>query len=287
MADSLIQLTYDGGDAKNYAIDMRLLGISLQGIDRIISEGLIVLSTGRLAKRGERATVITKIQEPIPGSYNLIGYWQEVSTSLAIGVPIVQTIGTDIISHYVKGVLSHYSGKQSESEAAMEAVERIAQSAIAASDRTDQRRHQEAMGMQQLLAMSMERLGPAANQYAAPVGRSVDSAAFFAGDNPPTRIGVEDAEAIRETNEIDWWPVAELELRTDGFKFHTHGLSVENPERDGYLMAKVSDPTFEKEENAYTEAAQRKSRIIVLARKGYRNGLLQQLDIVDYVREIE
>lgn len=142
------------------------------------------------------------------------------------------------------------------------------------------------MGLQSLLAISLDRLGTAATQYVAPVGRSVDTAAFFAGANPPTQIGVQEADAIRASTELDWGPIGEIELRTDGFKFHTSGLSVEHPERDGYLMAKVSDPSFAKEQNSYTEAAQRRSRIVVQARKGYRNGTLQQLDIVDFVREI-
>lgn len=286
MPDNSIKLTYDGGDAAQHAIDLRLLGQSLQGIDRIMSDGLVILSTGRLPKKGERAVVITKIQEPVIGSYTITGFWQEISTTLAIGVPIITRIGTDIISNYVQGVLSYFAGKRRESDTALETVERILQSQIAANDQTDARRHEEVMGMQQLLAMGIERLGAAATQYAAPVGRSVDLATFLAGTNEPTRIGVQEAEAIRASNEIEWGPIGEIELRTDGFKFHTSGLSVEHPDRDGYLMAKVSDPAFAKEENVYTEAAQRKSRIVVLARRGYRNDTLQQLDIIDYVREI-
>lgn len=246
MAENSIQLIYDGGDAKQHAIDLRLLGQSLQGIDRIMSDGLIILSTGRLPKKGERAIVITKIQEPVVGSYTIAGYWQEVATVLAIGVPIITTIGTDIISNYVQGVLSYFSGKKRESEVALETVERIVQSQIAANDQLDARRHDEVMGMQQLLAMSIDRLGPAATQYAAPVGRSVDSATFLAGENAPTRIGVQEADAIRATNDIEWGSIDQIELRTDGFKFHTSGLSVEHPDRDGYLMAKVSDPAFAK-----------------------------------------
>ena len=39
MDDPIIRLTYDGGDAASNAIDMRLLGLSLQGADRITSDG--------------------------------------------------------------------------------------------------------------------------------------------------------------------------------------------------------------------------------------------------------
>ena len=69
--------------------------------------------------------------------------------------------------------------------------------------------------------------------------------------------------------------------------FHTNGLSVENPDRDGFLMAEVNDPAFEKEENAYTLAAQKRARIEVLARRGYKNGKLSKIMILDFVREID
>ena len=286
MPENTIQIVYDGGDATGHAIELRLLGQSLQGIDRIISDGLIIASTGRMPKKGERAVVITKIQEPAIGSYTISGFWQEISTSLALGVPIITNIGTDIISHYVKSVLLLFSGRKLESDKALETVEKIMLAQIAANENMDARRHEEIMRMQSILAMSIERLGPAAAQCVAPIGRSVETASFAAGSHEPARIGVNEADAIRASNEIEWGPIGEIELRTDGFKFHTSGLSVEHPDREGYLMAKVSDPAFSQEENAYTEAAQRRSRIVVLARRGYRSGQLQQLDIVDFVREI-
>jgi hypothetical protein len=57
MVDPDIRIRYDGGDANNGSIDMRQLGRSLQGADKIISDGLIVLIQGRSPKRGERAPV--------------------------------------------------------------------------------------------------------------------------------------------------------------------------------------------------------------------------------------
>ncbi|SCY03146.1 hypothetical protein SAMN05660666_00665 [Novosphingobium aromaticivorans] len=51
-------------------------------------------------------------------------------------------------------------------------------------------------------------------------------------------------------------------------------------------MAKVSDPKFKDEENVYTEAAQRRSAITVLARKGYRGGKLAAVEIVEFLNEV-
>ena len=96
----------------------------------------------------------------------------------------------------------------------------------------------------------------------------------------------EDAAAIRANNKIEWDKIAPLSLETDGFKFHTSGLSVKHPDHAGYIMAKVSDPIFAEEENSYTEAAQRKAVIMVMARKGYRNGALAKIDIVEFTTEL-
>ena len=74
--------------------------------------------------------------------------------------------------------------------------------------------------------------------------------------------------------------------RTDGFKFHTNGLSIENPSGEGYLMAEVKDPVFEEESNPYTVAAQKRAKIKVLARRGYKNKKLARVHILDFVAEL-
>ena len=85
---------------------------------------------------------------------------------------------------------------------------------------------------------------------------------------------------------LEWQSAGELVLKTDGFKFHTSGLSVENPDHNGFLMAKVLDHKFEDEENVYTEAAQRRSAIAVLARKGYKGDHLAAIEILEFLHEI-
>lgn len=99
-------------------------------------------------------------------------------------------------------------------------------------------------------------------------------------------VDITEADAIRASGEVNWTELQELQLKTDGFRFHTSGLSIENPERGGYLTAKVSDPGFEQQENAHTAAAQRRAEIVVLARKGYRSDELVKINIVDFLREV-
>lgn len=99
-------------------------------------------------------------------------------------------------------------------------------------------------------------------------------------------LTTEDAEAIRENQKLEWSSINEMELKTDGFRFHTGGLSVENPEREGFLMARVHDPKFDEDENVYTEAAQERSAIRVLGRKGYKGQSLAAIEILEFRYEI-
>lgn len=298
MTNPEILISYDGGDATRHSIDAKLFGQSLQGIDRMVSDGLIIFSQERLPKRGERAALFLKVKEAKAGSYGIPAFYQEASDILAVGVPILQAIGPDIISHYVSAVLDRFRGRGDTVELAigkMAEMHRVAIEGMAnmhsesldALDRKDARQHDEHMGMQDILRRAIDGSGASAVDYVAPVGKSVDTASFLAGSLTAITVTKDDADAIRDSQALDWQTLEASKLRTDGFKFHSNGLSVENPERDGFMMAEVNDPAFEQESNAYTMAAQKRARIEVLARKGYKNGILAKIQIVQFIGEID
>ncbi len=304
-----ISIKYDGGDAARHAVDARLLGQSLQGIDRLVSDCIIMFSFQRLPKRGERAPLILKVKEAKVGSYQLPALYQEASQILALGIPIIQAVGPEILSHYVTAVLDFFRGREDATalaiskmaemhEASLAALTQRQKETLATTRKLDAQneeykaaveanRHEEAMGMQDILRIAISSSGPAAVDYVAPVGRSVDTASFAAGAGESILITKEDAEAIRDSQKMDWGHIATAVLKTDGFKFHSSGLSIENPEREGYMMADVNDPAFEEEANNYTMAAQKRAHIQVLARKGYKNGKLTKIQILDFVAEVQ
>jgi hypothetical protein len=297
MADQGISVKYDGGDARNNTIDAKLFGQSLQGLDRMVSDCLIVLSQSRLPKRGERAPLLLKAREPESGSVNVPQLLQEASDLLGIGVPILSAIGPEIVGYYVSAVLDHFKGKDAAVELAITKMAEMHQVALSAMvavqrdamqtvDQMDERRHQEVMGMQSILRASIMGSGAAAVDYVAPVGLSVDTATFVTGDAISIEIDKDGADAIRASQKLDWTSPQNEVVTTDGFKFHTSGLSIENPEADGFLMAEVNDPVFDQESNPYTIAAQKRAKIEVLARKGYKNGNLARVLILDFIREI-
>lgn len=289
MADPIIRLTYEGGDAERHVIDARLFGLSLQGIDKLISDSLIVFSQERLPKKGERAPLILKAREPEAGSYTVLGMVADASQYLPLGlVPLLGTIGTDIISMYVASALDFFSGRDRAMEALVKAMAQMHHDEIASRDRTDERRHIEVMGMQDLVRRSIQSNGAAAVNYVAPIGpgRSVDRATFQGGENPPLLIGTPEAEKIREHEKLEWDAPGNLVLKTDGFKHHSGALSVEHPEQPGFIMAEVVDPDFAEPSNAYTAAANKLARIEVLARRAYRDDKLVKIQIIDFIREI-
>lgn len=281
-----IRVKYDGGDADEHAVDMRLLGASMQGADKIISDGLIVLVYGRLPKRRERAPVISKVREPVAGSYELWALWEAVKGLLPLGLPSSKDLAGHFISEWWNGVISKFSGKPEAAEKCIEAMGKIVKEMNKARDRSEQRAHELQQVQLAVIREAMAMQGRAIEQFAAPVGPSVNKATIYPLQGRPALLTTEDADAIRESNKLEWQAIAEIELRTDGFKFHTNGLSVENPDGEGFLMARVHDPRFEQEENVYTEAAQRRSSIVVLARKGYRGGILTAIEILEFKHEI-
>ncbi|GAA0870260.1 hypothetical protein GCM10009116_20960 [Brevundimonas basaltis] len=286
MTEPLFRLTYDGGDADHHVIDMRLLGASLQGADKIISDGLILLVHSRPPRRGERAPVIAKVREPAPGSYDLIGALQDYAWLLPLGLPVAQQVVGTHISEWLAAVKAYFSGRPDLAEAAMQALVDLNRDHLAARDAAEARMHEERMGYLDAIRQTLAQQQKPLEQFVAPVGRSVTSATFAPAGARSVSVNLEDADAIRASGEVSWTDLQEVQLKTDGFRFHTSGLSIENPERDGYLMAKVSDPRFEQQENAYTAAAQRRAEIVVLARKGYRGDELVKIDIVDFRREL-
>lgn len=287
MGAPLFRLTYEGGDADGHAMDMRLLGMSLQGADKIISDGLILLVHGRAPKRGERAPIIAKVREPRASSYDLPGAIQDAAWLLPLGLPIAQQVIGTHISEWLAALKAYFSNQPELAEVALQALVDLNRDHLAARDASEARMHDERMAYLDILRQTIPQQQRSVEQYVAPVGRSVLSATLAPENAPVVSVGVEEAEAIRASGELSWTSLQEIRLKTDGFRFHTSGLSIANPDRDGYLMARVSDPRFEQQENAYTAAALRRAEILVLARKGYRADELTKIDIVDFIRELD
>lgn len=281
-----IRIKFEGGDADEAAIDMRLLGLSLQGADRIISDGLVLLVNKRPPTRRERAPVVAKVREPVEGSYELWALYEAVKAMLPLGLPKAADVAGYFLGKWWEAVIAKFTGNSEALVKAIEAMADMNQAHLNARAESEARMHEERMAYIGTIRETLAMQGRAIQQFVAPIGPSVETATILPFKAAPALLTTADAEAIRDSMKLEWGAIEEITLRTDGFKFHTSGLSVENPEAEGFLMAKVSDPKFDEEENVYTEAAQRRSSIVVLARKGYKGGALAAIEIVEFVREI-
>ncbi len=286
MADDEITISYDGGDADNHSIDMRLLGESLQGIEKIISELMIAVSQRRLPKKGERAPLVVKAREPAIGSVQIPFLLQESVGYLQLGWQIFGPDCSEIISKWFRAVINFHGGKRLESEQHMTRVAELAVAHSEALKEVEDHRHAEIMGMQNLLGQILERIGPSTVQAVAPVGPSVKRLWLFAGRQPRIAVEESDAIAIRAKADLEWSDLDEWTLRTDGFVFHTKRLAIEHPERSGWFSAEVNDPIAEVEANPYAYAAQRKAVIQVTAKAAHRAGELERLVISGFGGEI-
>jgi hypothetical protein len=110
---------------------------------------------------------------------------------------------------------------------------------------------------------------------------------FESGGQKAITVDQDDAEKIRSGVAQEFGPLQEFILRTDGFTFHTRKLSVEHPERPGYLLAEVDDPVAEEDNNPYASAVNRKATIRVQGKAGYKNGQLVRLVIMDFGGELD
>lgn len=288
MSEPLFTIRYEGDDADRHSIDMRLLGESLIGIDRIVSDVLVAVVTSREPRRGERAPLILKAREPVASSFELTAVLQELGPLLMLGVPLLTQCGQDIVVDWMKSVLAYFGGKKEQADQPLDAIVKMTEAHLVARDREDERSHERQMAMLNTLKATRERLGPSAADVVAPIGRSVRRLLFGSRDREPFEVDETAADRVRETDEVEFGNIETMLLKTDGFTFHTGKLSVERPDRPGsFMLADVKDPVFEQNGNPYTQAAQRKALIQVRAKAGYKNGRLERIAIFDFGGEID
>lgn len=281
MADILIK--YEGGNADRHLVEMRSLGNSLLGFERIVSDGLIFLGEDRLPKRGERHALVVRAKEPVIGSSEIPVILTQASELLPFPWWQMQTGAAEAVSYFATYVFTKLSGRNSEAQAALDAMERVRE--IEAQERAINQRQwlgHEAGWREQLFTLT-NRLALSAIRAAAPVGSSVDHFKLNGSKAPPLLVDLPTADAIRVKGELEVTELTLIDLRVDGFVHHSKQLNVENPDLSGaYISAGVCDPIFDQVPNVSTEAAATQSIIRVQAKLGYRAGILERIDVMDH-----
>lgn len=288
MSEAQLIIKFDGGDAVHHTVEMRALGHSLIGFERIVSDGLIFMGYDRLPKRGERHALAVKAREPQIGSATIPFDISQSIALLPLGWWLLQTGAAEVVSYWMTFVFSHLSGRKDEAERAYEALERSRARELSARERSEKRWLEHEAGWRDQLFALANRLASPAVQAVAPVGPSVDTVRVEGSTVQPFLIDLPTADAIRAKGELEISPLIELDLHIDGFVHHTKKLNVENPERPGsFISADVRDPGFDTVPNIYTETANVKGTVRVAAKLGHRAGVLEKIYILDHRRDID
>jgi hypothetical protein len=285
MGEAAISIRFDGGDASHNVIDMRLYGMALQGMERIISDGIILISARRLPKRGERAPLIVKAKEAVIGSHETPGIIAENSHLLQLGWSLLSMKGDEIIFQWVSFVLNWLGGNKEKADEHLDALMETQKMHLDASERADERRHAEARQWREFALQLVDKLAGAGVQAVAPVGPSARTMDFSTREGAkPFTVDEPMADVIRSKGQLEVEPMMEMTLKTDGFAYHNRTVTVVHPEQPGrFILAHVQDPAFDQEPNLYSEAASKAASIRAMCKIARLEGAIKKIYLMDFI----
>lgn len=264
-----INIRFDGLDADDHVIDMRLFGEAMIGLERTLSAGLNALASGSVQPRSKLMLAI-KATPPRDGCVQLDAVVELAQGVLPILKPALLAGGGLIAKHLISAVIKRFGGSKGQSASEIEKVLDLMK--LEKDDRQKEREN--------LLGV-IDRLRPAAVQMMAPVGRSAEKLTVSsANDDHPTAFDVPMAQALRSRTDLEVSEMQAMRLKVDGITVHTRTLKVEDPDVPGrYITAEVRDPAFTDGENVYTQSVTK--MIDVQAKATYREGVLHRIHIMD------
>lgn len=266
MSEPHLIVRFQGAGADQHRVDLRQLGHSLIGIDRIVTHGLFALEAGRLPKKREPLPFLLHTAAPQRGCVEVQIWLVAGGVFLPFVHDIFVTMASDILWRWIRGVLLRMAGRESDADANFEKV-------IELLDRVDARRHLE--------MLQLQKLAMAATQAVTPIGQSCNSIAFPQGGED-AEIDLPLAEAIRSKGKVKVGDMERMRVKVDGFTHHNKQLKVVHPNEPGrFVTAYVQDPAFADAPNVYTEAATNESWLDVTAKPTIKDGRIHALYIMD------
>ena len=263
-----IEIRYDGIDANDHVIDMRLFGESLIGLEKALSTGLNTLATGSIPKSRSRPTLAIKATAPRPGSVAFDALVEMANGALPILAPVLVAEGAKIARLLIGAIIKRSAGQKKQADADVDQIVELAK--IGAADREAERA---------LVRDLVDKLAPTAAPIVAPVGRSCEALSISDGAEV-TDIDVPMAQAVRSKADLEVSDMQAMRIRVDGVVVHTRSLKIEDPNEAGrFVSAEVRDPAFTDGENIYTTSVTK--YLDVQAKATYRDGRLYKLHIMD------
>ncbi len=272
--DKQMAVRFDGGDAANHTLSMRHMGMSMIGIERLVSVSLFTLENGRPPKGGQLLPMVVKASEPRQGSFELNVSLGEIAVFLPHLREAILASATEVMWQLVSGALLRMGGRQSDSGRHLEkALDIIAD--------VESHRHEEMMAFWD--SPRATRIGR--NVVAPIISGSCNVVHFSDGadtDAPTTTIDPAMAETIRSKDRMEIGDMETVTIQIDGLTRHNSQLNVLHPAApDRFITAYVHDPAFQKVPNLYTQAVSQNGMLRVTAKPAIKDGQLRALHIMD------
>ena len=274
MDDQNFIIRFEGASADRHAMGMRELGHSLQGIERIITTGVHVMSTGRYPNTRTRPPFSVQVSGIRPGSIDILPVVEPLAPLLPTLYELYWSHALEAARDWLSGVLLKMGGRQARSEELIsQALELLGQ--------VEANRHDEVMAA---LEAHHDRTARYAMLAVKPVGSSCDSMKLISGEDEE-EIDSPTAEVIRSLGDVEVGDMETMTILVDGFIHHNKQIKVYHPaEPDRVLTAYIRDPAFEQTPNVYTEAATMRRWLRVRAKPTMKDGRIKTLYIMDAER---
>lgn len=252
MAGSTFSLRYDGGMAADHRIDMRDLGTSLIGVERIISDALIVTLEGRLPRRRERRDFIIVVETPKAHCFDISGALDTIPGLLPFIQDILKDYTKDFVTTLFSYVLCLLGGRPREASVAFDKLMELTQKMHEGhlSERAADREY--ALATQENMIRLAETLKPAARQAVAPIGRSCNELRLPQSPGvPATVIDVAMADAIRAKEPVEVGDMTRMIVHIDTVSISRRAMRVQIPgdTSDAFVEATIRDPAFDENPN--------------------------------------
>ncbi|QPH53924.1 hypothetical protein [Pontivivens ytuae] len=270
---------YDGRAAAEHHVDMRQLGESLIGLDRIANTGLIALSDYRFPKQRERFPLNIVAEKPQAGSLEIVATLQSVG-------PVVMPLVHDMFRDRAKAILWDWTswvflmagGRESDAAGHFNKLAELTKE-------IHQGRFESEQANRDFMLEVLDKVLPATKKAVSPVGYTADELIIPQPDNPSvlTRIDHPTADVIRSGGQLEIGDMATFVVRVDALTRHNRTVRLELEGDEGrYITGFVSDPLFDEVENMYLSALANRGWIAVTAKPGLaRDQSVRRLYISD------
>jgi hypothetical protein len=275
-----IILKYEGLEASRHLIDLRQVGISIQGASQILGSVGHLVVTGQYAKRTHALSVRVLASTPRNGSWELPAV---IMTAAPMMIPMLPTFAeiskkaaTSAATRIFNYVIAKLGGHQSEAKMAFD----LAKNALDQMGQTS--RH--AIDAVERIATHQR---PAARLFVVPIGQSCSHVLVGGPRDGAIPIDKPMRDAIDAPDPTDIGPtqtfqifITELDLknRTCKFSFFDDLDALGNEPR---FNGEIIDPILHTPNNPYSAALASQQVIEVVAKPELRDGEIEKLYISD------